>query len=144
MMTDEKNPDMDNVNIGLPAEALNQFASTNLSEREVDFRWKMSKITTSVVSDFMHSKNFDLCCRGCGARSIIIPQVQIYLKHEGTPVLSQHAYYSSFMEGDDCKTTPNCYEYSIICKNCGLTSKINAAVILEWFNDKEGHCGRSD
>lgn len=103
-----------------------------------EFRHRMAFITVSVLADFIsETVGDDLFCTLCGFEKLSVPQINMYSLRTGKPLDRVHAHYSKFLVGDDAEYDPSCHEFNIICNRCGYTLKINAGVVMNWYNARK-------
>lgn len=115
------------------------FSEKTQDEKTADFRNHMASITVEILAFFLSEKvgNVDLKCPLCGHDRLTVPRINMYSLRTGQPVAQVHAHYARFLEGDNAEYDPSCHEFSIICKHCGNTLKINAGVVMDWYNARE-------
>lgn len=110
---------------------------TSEQTKEAEFRKSLSEITTKVFARFLKEKGISQDCKMCGHDHLSLPQVQLYNKTTGMPFLGKHIHYEHALYGDETEFSPENYEYSMICDNCGYTVKFNTGIVLKWHLESE-------
>lgn len=121
----------------VPPEWNNPKHLEDLNQKTAAFRKQMSEITYQVFAEFIQEKVGDISCLLCKEGKLSLPLLNIYGNSTGKSLYPPHVNYSQFLTGDESSYSPDSHEYSLICKNCGYTMKINTAIVLAWYNNRE-------